>query len=200
MIINELAQWAVLAFMGVFVIGLTRQLGNFLMPKHERIALEVGPEIGKRLPEDLVGDRTRLNELMAERHSDWAAVMLVDQDCDGCESMLARLEQDGRLPGPLVAVSRKSDATHRRRLAELADIVLANADAMKAAKITVTPFVIVVDGDLAVLHKQAGPDVHSVVDRWLADHDRPPLPRATPSPRNNGAAAINVVAIAGKES
>jgi hypothetical protein len=73
-LINELAQWAVLLFLTIFVLGLTRQLGNFLVPPEQQRAREVGPGLGTALPADLLaaGARERLAAVMAARATGWA--------------------------------------------------------------------------------------------------------------------------------
>ena len=53
--VNELAQWVVLVFMGVFLLGLTRQLGAFMRPHSEELA-DMGPALGTEVPSALVDD------------------------------------------------------------------------------------------------------------------------------------------------
>ena len=90
MLVNELAQWAALIFVGVFVIGLTRQLGRYMVTEREEIAHSVGPDVGKALPADLLprADRDRLAELIRSSAGGWGAVLVVDPDCPGCAALL----------------------------------------------------------------------------------------------------------------
>lgn len=53
MIVNEIAQWAVLVFVAAISLGLLRQLGSQVAPRGEEAAREYGPSIGNPLPQVL---------------------------------------------------------------------------------------------------------------------------------------------------
>lgn len=55
MILNEIAQWIAIAFMAVFLVGLTRQLGRFMSGSEEVLSQDVGPALGDPLPAPLRG-------------------------------------------------------------------------------------------------------------------------------------------------
>ena len=71
MIVNEIAQWAVLAFLSVFVLGLTRQLGNFLVSRQELVAADSGPPLGGELPSEILAaaERQQVASLLSDRGS-----------------------------------------------------------------------------------------------------------------------------------
>jgi hypothetical protein len=68
--INEIAQWGVLIFLSVFVLGLTRQLGGVRASARQRRALARGVT--------------------------WAGELIVDDRCLDCEEILAEFEQIGQ--------------------------------------------------------------------------------------------------------
>lgn len=181
MIVNELAQWALIAFLCVFVLGLTRQLGNFLVPPREQLAHQHGPRIGDQLPSQLLGEdgRERLVALMHERNAAWCAIFVVAEDCPGCSSLLERLKSSRLGPAPIVAFARTSSPEHRRLLREVADLVIIEPVGLKEAKLLVTPFVLIVDASLTVLQKEVSPNLDDVM------HDlRDPRVDARPDHQN----------------
>ena len=68
--INEIAQWGVLIFLSVFVLGLARQLGGLRASARERTA--------------------------QARGVNWAGELMVDDRCLDCEEILAEIEQIGQ--------------------------------------------------------------------------------------------------------
>lgn len=174
MLINELLQWAVLVFIGVFVFGLTRQLGNFIVPKREQLATEIGPSVGKPLPRDVLsGDaRARVARLFAEGGAGFGSLVVVDEECTGCKALIERLERTP-LPGggPLVIMSHKSGPDHAARLNRISPIVISDPEGLTAAGLNTAPFVIVLDEQLKVLHKEVAPDVDFVIERWCKKND-----------------------------
>jgi hypothetical protein len=170
-IINELAQWAVLIFIAIFVVGLTRQLGDFLVPKKEQLASDIGPPMGKKLPAGLFSsqEHRQVRELMQERSVGWATLLIVAENCPGCGSLLEHLQTTKFKPpdrAPVIALSRKSSPSHERSLREAADLVIVDGDRLKTAGLTVTPFAVIVDSSLTVLHKQLAWDLQEVLDTW----------------------------------
>lgn len=169
MLINELAQWAVLAFMAVFVFGLTRQLGSFLLEPKEEHAVTTGPDLDKPVPKALIRPRERseLAALMKARGADAASVLVVDEDCPGCSDLLDRLAHEGAPENaPIMIVSRLSSEEHVKHLRGLADIVVVDPARLKEVKLDITPFLMVVDRDCRVVHKQLTPDLRDAFARW----------------------------------
>ena len=167
--INELLQWAALAFVGIFLIGLTRQLAHFLVDPKEQYAIDTGPPLGKPLPDGLLtqSEREQVSELFASRRTAWGALMVVADSCIGCKLMLERVSRSGVPDGaPLVVISRQSDADHRRYLEEIADVVIVDHKRLSRADLLVSPFVIMFDPSYHVLHKAIAPDLELTVAEW----------------------------------
>jgi hypothetical protein len=186
-IVNELAQWAVLLFIAVFVFGLTRQLGNFIVPRREQAAVDIGPDLGKKLPPDLFtpAERARVRELCERKTTDWAVVLVVSEDCAGCVNVLERVKVTGIPQGaPIVVLSRTSlsGSAYTASLREIADMVVADGDRIKAAGLTLTPFAMIVSASLTVLHKRIPQDLWDVVAAWRAEdgHAHRPDDRGAP--------------------
>jgi hypothetical protein len=174
MLINELAQWAVLLFIAIFVLGLTRQLGNFLVPKREQMANSLGPALGASLPLSLLdaGARAHVNHLMRDRQTDWGVVLIVSEDCPSCDTVLDRLgEQRPSIRGPIVALSRRSGSAHEDRLRGLTDLVVVGGAALKAEGLTATPFAMVIDESFRVRHKALATDVADTLAAWSGTHN-----------------------------
>jgi hypothetical protein len=169
-VINEVLQWMVLLFLAVFVVGLTRQLGLSLVRSSQASAETQGPDVGKALPRAVLtqDERRRLQELMTERGSDWAAVLAVDERCPGCDLIIGTLEEEGVPggPGPTIAVTRTADDAFRGRLEGVFDLVAVDPDRLKAADLSMTPFVILLDRKFRVAHKSAARSLGAAVDEW----------------------------------
>jgi hypothetical protein len=171
MLLNELAQWAVLLFIAIFVIGLTRQLGNFIMPKRERVDLDIGPRVG-----DLVSDRLfseaesrAIRELITASSLDWGTLVVLHDHCSGCSTLLDGVDRKGKpRDAVMVALTRDEAADHVDRLRRLSDMTIVDGQRLDDAELFTAPFVLMVDADLRVLHKDVTPDLHSTVNAWLA--------------------------------
>lgn len=171
MLFNELAQWAVLVFLAVFVVGLTRQLGNFMAGPRTRAASVVGPEVGDPLPAQLLtpDEKSAFRGLMEERGVDWGAVLVVDDSCVGCDKVVERIEQQGVPEGaPLVVFSRRSTSEHEARLSEFGDQVIVDPERVRMANLRSTPFVMVVDRSMKVCHKALATHLADAVETWRA--------------------------------
>jgi hypothetical protein len=172
--INELLQWAALAFMGVFLIGLTRQLAQFLTDPKEQYARETGPPQGKAIPDYLLtrSERKQVGELFASSDAAWGAILVVADNCIGCKAMLERLAESGVPDGaPLVVISRQSDEDHRRQLEVIADVVVVDAKRLSRADLLVSPFVIMFDRKFRVVHKAITPDLAFTAAEWKGTED-----------------------------
>lgn len=172
MILNELAQWAVLLFILIFVVGLTRQLGRFLVDPQEAVALEQGPKVGKRLPKGLIPghERARFSALIrGSGGPESGGILLVREECPGCSALLESLAKEGAPESmPILAVSASSGAEHRAFLETVADVVV-EEEKLAATGFRATPFVILVDADLRILHKQVTTSLQDAVARWQGE-------------------------------
>lgn len=185
--VNELIQWVVLAFMAVFVVGLTRHLGQFMVSQREQVADEYGPDRGERLAEGVLSaaDHRRLVALMGERRSTWASLVVVNEMCDACDAWLEAFQAVGRpADAPLAILTGKSSDEHMAKLEAVSDFVVRDetGDRLHEANLRATPFLMVVDGDLKVRYKQVGGSPHEGVTRWRSkSKDLIPVVKATPS-------------------
>jgi hypothetical protein len=174
-LLNELAQWAALLLLGFFVLGLTRQLGNVLVSPRERVEQNRGPRLGRRLPAAILGqdDRERLLALMQERSSNWAALLVVGEDCPRCGLLIERLMETGMPDGaPVAVLSDRSGPDHRTLLDRAADLVIVDSERLAAADLNVKPFVLILDDSLRVRHKQVAWDLSDAVSTWRGDEGR----------------------------
>lgn len=158
MSVNDIAQWGVLVFMAIFLLGLTRQLGHFLMSNREQRAAEGGPVTGKHVPSAWLagGEATRLREFMYSRGADWAVLVALHENCKTCDSLLTGVER-GRAEIPVLGMlSGESSPRYRDRLTSIADLVVTDEERLQSANLNVTPFIVFVDQDLKVRHKAVG--------------------------------------------
>jgi hypothetical protein len=174
-IVNELAQWAVLLFLAIFVVGLTRQLGFQLQTRSETLD-EIGPQVGERVPDALLDEDERgaLSRLAAESPAGETTVVVLDQHCLGCKAIVAALEtHDGVLPRPAVAfVTASDDAGFMGRVEGAFDLVFSDETGFKAdsAGIIGTPFAMTVDRDLNVKRREFVLDPSAFIERWGNGH------------------------------
>lgn len=156
MLLNELAQWGALIFVGILALGLTRQLGAFLVPAQQQSALEVGPDVGKRFPVDFLSapQRAELVAEMERRAVDLATFLVVSERCQTCTALLDELAASGRQRSPIVALSRESSGEHRQLLEAVASLVVVDAARLDALNLTIGPLALVVDRELRVQAKQ----------------------------------------------
>jgi hypothetical protein len=168
LLINELLQWAAIVFLAVFVLGLTRQLGNFLVPARERALLDKGPAIDDSIEADLLdGDAaTRLRDVMRTRGNDWAAVAAIAEDCHGCQALVNQLVEQG-MPenAPLLILTASASPTQRERLDRAADIVVVDHERMKRLNLPL-PLMFLVDGRLRVRHKALATSAPDALAAW----------------------------------
>lgn len=170
-VLNEFAQWALLVFLGVVTLGLTRQLGVILTPRRQGLADEFGPDVGARVPPVLMSaDEWREFESQIARSPDRAgAIVVVDQDCDACEGWISALDA-AALPGalPVCAITRKSDDRHLATLGAVSNLVVVDheGERLNQAELRGSPFLLVVDEDLKVRFKQLSGDLHEGVQQW----------------------------------
>lgn len=170
--INETLQWISISVILVFVVGLTRQLGQLLTSSRADKAATQGPDLGRRLPRGVMteAELKELRALMSERDSDWAAVLAVDERCMGCNEVIGRLETEGVPRGaPVVAISRQAGPEFAERLSATFDLVAVGAERLRAADLQLTPFVLLLDSDLVVAHKSAATSVAGALAEWRGE-------------------------------
>jgi hypothetical protein len=161
---------ALLVFLGVMVFGLTRQLGSFIVPRRDQL-VQQGPEINTR-PVGLLGDRlsAELRERLSGASDRRALVMVVDERCVGCMSLIDRLEAGVWDMGdrPLVAVVKQSRPEFVARVQAVADWVVDDPTGhrLRDAGITATPYGLILDGDLRVRDRDVGGGVEDLITRF----------------------------------
>jgi hypothetical protein len=171
--LNELAQWSVLLLMAIFLVGLTRQLGRFLLPPSERRAEEWGPALGDRLPENVLtnAQRDRATELIRESVTGWAAGIVVSPACDACEQWLAVLRDRASLPAaPIITFVSGSNGDYVARVRLAADLVITDDPGrhnFREANLVATPFLMILDDQLTVRQKQLGGDPRRALEQWV---------------------------------
>lgn len=170
MIFNELAQWAVIGFVAVLCLGLSRQLGVFITRRQEELA-EAGPPIGRLLPEYLVPQEAagEIRRLLAERGTTRAVLAVIDEGCSACNALIGQLEHEPLdVARPLIAIVRKSGVDFQERVRAVADLVLNDPDggSTDEAKIFATPFVMILDVDLKLARKHLTGDLIMAVESW----------------------------------
>lgn len=177
MLINEFAQWAVLLLLAVFVFGLTRQLGSFLVPASEARALEVGPDVGKRLPSWFLRreEYGQLLQLMDERQTDRALLLVVSEACVQCGEILRQLLTDGARGAPIVVLSKQSSDEHRALLEHVADLVIVDDDRLTRANLTVAPFALIADRQMTVHDKQFVSKLDDLLRIWTRRSEHRPV-------------------------
>jgi hypothetical protein len=168
---NELAQWATLLFLGVFIVGLTRQLGRFILPhEFERpgLAPVQGPPIGARLaqliPEPLLRALTRASS--ASESSELVVLAIVRDHCASCDVLLNELSGSSARPPVVALVTDPASAEHVATVAAAVDDVVRDPDGQTAKDLLIaaTPFVLLLDDNLELLHKQLGGTVDGALD------------------------------------
>lgn len=186
--INEFIQWAVLVFLAIFVFGLTRQLGLYIVPRQQQLE-DLGPQLNKVVPSKLIAgtDRTRLAQLLKSSQSGWAGIIVVDEACNSCSEMVEDVLRHG-VPddAPMVAITNATETDLHKDLMQIVDLIIVDPKAEKTqqAGIHVTPFVMIVDERLRLVHKQVG-DLRFAVEQWKSRSDHIES-RPAPKTSDNG--------------
>ena len=172
MILNELLQWAAIAFLAIVGFGLTRQLGRFLATPQEQLTAEYGPDLGARLPEGLVS-RERQGELRGEmkrRGSSWSAIVVLSAKCEACDGWVESLTEQGSPEGvPVAALLRgEGGPLDGPRVAAATDLVLEEVPTEELDRwdLRGTPFLMAVDHEMRVRYKQLGGRIEDAASRW----------------------------------
>jgi hypothetical protein len=176
----EIVQSAAILFIGVFVIGLTRQLGLFMMPRPAQLA-EQGPRDGAALPLQLVDSeaQVRLKEAIRQSGSHHALVAIVDHVCPACHALLDQMRVAnatgvGGVP-PSAIIVKGSDDDFVQTVFETGAAVLVDPRGEAAASVGIraTPFVLLLDRELRVIAKDVGGDLMSFLERVLGPSAKP---------------------------
>jgi hypothetical protein len=161
MLFNELAQWAAIVFLGIMTLGLTRQLGRFLT-SNQQILTDSGPEVGSSLVGRLQDEDVHaISSLVAGGPVSQGAILVTDQSCFGCRQLLDMLNHERAADHlPLVAIVKRSGPEFRSEVADVADHVVADDDGELTSGLGIfgTPYLMVVDADLNVLHRELPSD------------------------------------------
>ncbi|MEX0701401.1 MAG: hypothetical protein WD069_04835 [Planctomycetales bacterium] len=178
---NEIAQWVVLSFIAVFLVGLTRQLGLFIVPRREQLEA-MGPVVNRSIPKDLLSatEQKRFARVLAESPTTWGLVVVIDSNCHGCHNMLAQLKKRSTPShAPIVAlVQSGADDTFIDEVREVVDVAISDpgGERRTAVGIAATPYVMIVGESGKVLHRSVTSDLRFAVARWRTetrDHPRP---------------------------
>lgn len=172
MLLNELAQWAVLVLLGIMSLGLTRQLGHFIVARKELLLLE-GPALGKLVPAEVFGGDSREQFESAMRRSGAArgVIMTLGDYCHGCVNLLDELARLGRPDGvPLLAVVGSGDHHFIQHVADLVDFVVEDRDLERVGRVglVATPYLLGVDAELKLRHRGISSTVHDFMLEWHA--------------------------------
>lgn len=160
--ILESSQWIALVLMSVLLLGVYQQLA--LMSPNGALSIAPGPEVGKRLPKQLLNlignaspDLPRLG----------ATAVFVSENCSACQRLLADIEhaiQLDRLTTRLVLVARTPTSGFRSALGELG-LPLAvdeSGASWRAAGISATPLVVGISRDGRVRTREIAHHVDSI--------------------------------------
>jgi hypothetical protein len=167
------------------VLGLTRQLGIFLVPRKEQLAL-LGPPLGTRLSTSLIptDDQARLTELaLGTPRRDRLAIFVIDEQCIACNALIDRMAADDARPvtSPtgLVALVKRSSEEFAGRAAHAFDLVITDptGERTDGGGIIGTPYLMVVDEKLTIMSKDVVDDPAAAVQT---------LTRGAPAAHQNG--------------
>lgn len=167
-VLNESLQWAALIVLGGAILGLYRQLANFLIPRREQVAL-AGPDVGARLPKPLLGDASdRFAEQLRRSPSGIGLVGVLSGHCPGCQDAIRVLRMDTGLLGDVcsaLVVDSHSLPDFVEQVAPLADVVVDDPHLARAyeAGIHGWPFFLVVDREMRVRARAITSDVLRLV-------------------------------------
>jgi hypothetical protein len=176
MIFNELAQWAMLCFLCIFVLGLTRQLGHFIIPRREEL-VEEGPPLNRAIPRTLVYDDERhlLESVFASTLGRFGFCAAVSQSCPGCHALLRNMERnrDEVTRRGLFALAAWADGDEefRASVADVFPVVFEDVGGHRSRPggIVGVPYVMVVDGELRVRDRSVEADVLRLSEKWSGE-------------------------------
>jgi hypothetical protein len=169
-VLNESAQWALLLVIGATVLGLYRQLGNFLLPRKEQLALN-GPELGQQLPMALLGDQVygTLREAIGTSAARVGLIAVITEGCPGCGEVIHRVSgRPEELDGvPIAFVVASASPTFVSELPADQELVVTDEDHARSHEVGIQgwPFLLAVDHDMRVVERQISSDIV-----WIAQN------------------------------
>lgn len=173
MLLNELAQWAVLIILAFLVMGLLRQLGQFIIPRKEQL-LARGPDVGERMPQALLDEsqQAAVSEEMSGSDAEFGYLVVMREDCLGCSSLVERLEESEQtMAGPLVVVLDGESSEFRSRVQTVASIVIADPRGRRAKEVGISaaPYVLEFDGSMRIRNRAISGDIFALLDEWSSE-------------------------------
>lgn len=177
MLLNEFVQWAAIIFLGIFVVGLTRQLGVMVRPT-DASAHPEGPPVGSNLAATVFQDAEQKEiERLVARGGPFALIAL-EEGCPDCQTLTTMI-RSGRPwegPLPLVGLVQASGQDFLFAAGEAFDLVLSDPEGFRATAlgIGVFPTALLLDERRTVLAKGLGGD--GVLEACHAFAGGQPLP------------------------
>jgi hypothetical protein len=156
--INELAQWLVLAALVFLLLGVLRQMGLMLPPDERAPSASGGPELGKRAPSVLLEalkDLSNRDRNLRENGS--RTIAFVTERCTGCSALLASLAQKEKpVQEPIVLVARRPSSAFRQAIEQtgLPVIFDVDGDIWQTCQVFATPLVVRLDSTGRVVAKE----------------------------------------------
>lgn len=169
---QDLLQWCAILVLLVFVFGLTRQLGRFVVPRRDQTILD-GPSVGKRFS---VRGLTLHNETeisqTARAAGKPALVMLASAGCPSCDHLKKELARTDPTDLPFVPCAlisnERSDVSPSRFKLQIND---ADLSISHGAGVFATPFLIFVDDSGFVVATDVGGDLDAISARLRANRN-----------------------------
>lgn len=152
-------QWAALAFLGIFIVGLTRQLGMLVQPTDARSYPE-GPAVGSTLPSSVLLHNERASVASLLENSGHLALLIVEKGCPDCDTLMKLLWEQAswRQTLPIAGLLPQADQEFLLEAGHIFRLVLSDEDGSRTAALGIGAFpaVLVLDPDLTVVAKGLG--------------------------------------------
>jgi len=154
MLVNEVAQWAIIVMLALIALGAARQAAAVARPSEDGIG---GPQVGTRLPEVVI-DAIRSAGPHPSEPATRVTVAFVTEGCRACQRLIATAP---RTATDLVLFARTPSAGFLESLSEagLATVADHEAKLWDALGITATPLVVRIDQKGEVLARGVTHDV-----------------------------------------
>jgi hypothetical protein len=159
---NEVMQWVAIVVSAFVILGLLRQVALALPP--DTLAVGPGPKRGDRVSEKIMSQLR--NAGLPETQGEFLLIF-VAENCLGCQSLLADLEQRGEgdaLDIPVLLVSRGATPQFRETTSGMGVGLLddVDGDVWRGLGVTSTPFVMRIDQDGRVRESEVTHRVENV--------------------------------------
>jgi hypothetical protein len=171
--LNEAGQWAVLLLLGGTVLGLYRQLGAFIVPRREQLAL-TGPAVGDRLAVDLLGEEvfSRLQAEIEQHETQRGLIAVITEGCPGCAELMQQVRdlppELADVPFAFVLASGNEEFRSVVPADDFHVVPDPNHARTHGAGITAWPFLLSVDEQMVVRVSEISSDVIAVVESVAA--------------------------------